>query len=224
MDEIIHAIGTAANAPDVSCDNAGYTPLHWAVWHGRADALIPLLEAGADINAGEANGFTPLHLAAQLGEAEIVRTLIDNGADITAIGGIDDLMPLHMAAGGNGGGSVEAIEALLEAKADIEARDKCGRTALHWAVSGLATDKAEVLLDAGANIEAHDHQKATALHYAGRRGGPVKMLVVAGANIDALNRDGNTPLAEAEENGNKDGASVLREALSRRSTERGLLL
>src|SRR5579871_1828719 len=47
-----------------SPDDKGVTPLLYATAFGSVDAMRILLEAGADVNAGEAQGATPLHWAA----------------------------------------------------------------------------------------------------------------------------------------------------------------
>lgn len=61
----------------------GLAPLHIAVIRGNAEAVIELLEAGADINleTGSHNKFTPLHFAAYLLQTEIVKILLAHAAD-----------------------------------------------------------------------------------------------------------------------------------------------
>ncbi len=63
------------------------TPLHCATWKGHKAAVALLLEAGADVNAKNANshwGNTPLHAAAHGNQRAIAEMLITHGADINA--------------------------------------------------------------------------------------------------------------------------------------------
>ena len=59
----------------------GNTPLHAAVAGKRHDIVELLIEAGADVNAQDADGWTPLNLAAHEGAPETVSLLLANGAD-----------------------------------------------------------------------------------------------------------------------------------------------
>lgn len=53
------------------------------------NAVLDLLEAGADINSVDASGFTALMHAAQKGQGCVVKILLDNGADPNALGDAD---------------------------------------------------------------------------------------------------------------------------------------
>jgi uncharacterized protein len=59
-------------------------PLHSAVAGLNTQAVLALLEAGADPNARQERGFTPLHGAAQNGDREAVEALLAKGADPAA--------------------------------------------------------------------------------------------------------------------------------------------
>lgn len=56
----------------------GFTALHWAVFHGNADAVILLLKAGANPNATNINGATPIQYAIYQKQPEIFRLLLGN--------------------------------------------------------------------------------------------------------------------------------------------------
>ena len=46
------------------------------------------------------------------------------------------------------------VKLLLEAGADVEARDRWGQTALHWAAKRSQANEVKLLLEAGADAEA----------------------------------------------------------------------
>ena len=66
-------------------DKHGRSALHWAVAQSgdssQAACVHVLIDAGADINAGDEGGITPLMNAACFGCADAVRELLQRGAD-----------------------------------------------------------------------------------------------------------------------------------------------
>ena len=105
----------------------GYTPLIYAVSEAhRREAMIALLEAGADPNLTDEQGNVPLHQAAS---AEAVTALINTGADPNARSD-NGTTPLHSAARG---GTAETLTALISAGADVNTRDDDGKLAFDYA-------------------------------------------------------------------------------------------
>lgn len=67
-------------------DARHWTPLHYAVLHGRKAMVKSLVRYGAYVNARNADFLdTPLHIAAGKGLYSIVRELISCGADVNAV-------------------------------------------------------------------------------------------------------------------------------------------
>jgi ankyrin repeat protein len=222
------------NAPQVD----GATALHWAVERDDVELAELLLTAGARASARTREGVTPLQLAAINGSAGMLGRLIKSGADPNA-----PLTPardtaLMLAART---GKTDAIRLLLEAGADINAKETWGgTTALSWAVAEGHAEAARVLIAAGADVNARSHYVAPAngrgfegrtpsasrteekveefasgwlapLMFAAREGSLelTRILVGAGADVDAAAGDGKTALALAIFNGNYDVATFL---------------
>src|SRR5262249_15411433 len=100
-----------------------------AVGLDQKEIVALLLDAGAPVNAKDAQGYTALHTAAFRGRAEIAKLLIDRGADVNGTAS-DGFTPLHQAAWR---GNCAVARLLLAAGADVNARDDKGRTPLSWA-------------------------------------------------------------------------------------------
>jgi ankyrin repeat protein len=88
---------------------------------------------------------------------------------------------------------------LLEAKADINSVRHPGysHTALQSAVD---SGRLELLLSAGASVNAAEGQVPSALHIASEKGNfvIVKMLLNAGADLNAISYTGETVIQAAE--------------------------
>ena len=107
-----------------------------------------------------------------------------------------------------------AVRALLKAKADVNAADAEGMTALHWAVQANDLDTVRLLLTAGAKATAANRYGVTPLHDAATLGNAalVTALLRAGAKVDAEFGEGETPLMIAARTGSLDTLKVLLES------------
>ena len=202
------------------------TALHEAAARGRAGVAGVLLEAGADVEEKGMGSYTPLHQVA-IGHfrlrtdnddrgydyAATARDLLDHGAKVNATARRDKKTPLHFAAEY---GNVAVTTVLLEAGANVHARDVVGSTPLHSVASGRAlhrtsnahttdaaqrySETAELLLANGADVNAIHANQSTPLHSAAVfcDRAVAEVLIAHGADINATSHNGETPLKAAQ--------------------------
>lgn len=108
--------------------------------------------------------------------------------------------PLHFAARE---ANVSAAQFLLSSRADVNTRDKWGRTPLFAAIyeEPLVMDRVPIvtlLLENGADVNAQDEAGDTPLHMAALgETEVVGVLLKHGADVNAVNAAGETPLHKA---------------------------
>src|SRR5207244_11081390 len=108
----------------------------------------------------------------------------------------------------------EAVRALIKQRADVNAAQPDGTTALHWAAHWNDAELVNLLLRAGANAKAVNRYGTTPLAEAAAAGSAstIEALLRAGADPKTLTTpDGETVLMTAARAGNVDAARVLLE-------------
>ncbi|HSP66727.1 MAG TPA: ankyrin repeat domain-containing protein [Bryobacteraceae bacterium] len=97
----------------------------------------------------------------------------------------------------------DAIRSMIQKKADVNAAEPDGTTALHWAAYRDDLDSADLLLKAGAKANASNDLGATPLWNASQNGSVamVKRLLEAGANPNLALLAGETPVMVAARGG-----------------------
>jgi ankyrin repeat protein len=109
-------------------------------------------------------------------------------------------------------GDLNAVRTLVKQKADVNAAQGDGSTALHWAAQKDDVEMAKVLLGAGASVKATTRiGAATPLFMACRNGNAamVETLIQAGADANSIDEHGTTPLMMAASAGNPNAIKVL---------------
>lgn len=200
-------------------DEDDQTSLHHAANGGHPEAAKLLLEAGAKTEVHtkgsdtglilDNQGRTPLHLAAEQNNAEVVQILLAAEADVNALSTIEQ-NPLHRIAVCCDGDGGKVVQILVEAGANIEAKDSMGYTPLILAAGG-GLGEIKALLEAGADKDAVTINGYTPLHIAAHQGRVevVKVLLAAGSDKDAKDYRGKTPFDFATERNSTHIVEIL---------------
>jgi ankyrin repeat protein len=108
-------------------------------------------------------------------------------------------------------GDKAALQKLVQQRADVNAPQADGATALHWAVFRSDKEMVDLLIRAGANAKAANREGATPLWLASVNGDAaiIGALITAGADPNEKLPLGRTPLMEASRTGNVDAMKVL---------------
>ena len=179
-------------------DDAGKTPLCLAFERqgdDQAAKIKALLDGGVNPNLADDKGVAPLHLAAERGKdsTATVKLLLGKGAK-TDVRNHDGETPLHLAK------DVAAATALLDAGADMNAKDEKGRTAL-FAAAQASMELLTLFLQRGADLHAVGPMGATLMHGTASGGGDaaqdrarIKFLQDKGLSVNATDAAGRTPL------------------------------
>ena len=112
-------------------------------------------------------------------------------------------------------GDRDAVRAALARKADVNATQTDGSTALHWAAERDDLDMADQLIRAGARVTARTREGVTPLQLAATNGSAsmIDRLLKAGADPNApLSASGDTALMMSARTGKTEAIRVLLEA------------
>ena len=186
----------------------GVAPIHFAAVADQPDVITLLVDRGVEVDVrvqhpAERFDFTALYLAVHAGATGAAECLLAHGADVLVeCKGWGGWTVLHgMASQGGERGDVEGtIDLLVDAGIDINAdRGPWGLTALHMAVEQGKPRLVERLLYHGANPNKRNSHEATPLHRLPNPPGRwqahlTEMLIERGADVNAMNKSGKTPL------------------------------
>jgi len=205
--------GADPNGDPGSTPMAIRLPVYLAARAGRADMLALLVEFGADIDRRDRNRDRALDWAARHGETEIVRLLLAAGAspDPREHDPGTHVPLVEAIKGGHG----EVAHILLDQGADVDRNSAYDGAPLNQAAGLRDISVARRLLAMGAGLAPREKlSRQTPLHSAAARSTPemVRMLINAGAPLDARDWDGETPLFQAARLGRHEIVSVLLEA------------
>lgn len=137
-------------------------------------------------------GASALHNAIRAGEALMVKTLVAAGADVNMPNRYG-VTPLHLCAAI---GDLESMRLVRENHALASLPDTYGFTAMHAASRAGHTLVLEQLLQWGMDVNVKDSFGNTPLHRCADAG-TAQFLIDSGANVNALNRNGESALHRA---------------------------
>jgi len=158
-------------------DQAGRTPLHWAVDSGSFGIVQLLIENGASPNPQDHDGLSPIHLAISKHSAEVQQ----HPADQLLLKPDQDLQNPWR----------QILEYLISLS-DINISDITGVSALHLSAEFGDVETIRNLVEHGAWVNIQDHQGENPLFYAvrGNQYEAIRVLVEEfGINMDLVNED-----------------------------------
>ena len=201
-------------------DNQGETALMTIVqaWRSAIEIVQLLVDKGADINLGNKDGVTALMFAAEEGRSDLVQLLMEKGAVLEAKDKLGKTALVHAVESGQ----AEVSGLLANKGADLSLtpyKTEAGlKAALHKssllrAVSYRQRDEVKKLLDRGVDPNSRSGPRnVPALLIASGHSSDVeivKLLLAAGAAVDGVDDQGNTPLMEAARGNLDEVVSVL---------------
>jgi uncharacterized protein len=196
--------GAVASTPN----RVGATPMLMAALNGSADMIDLLLGAGVNIDSPlSSTGDTALMVASRTGIPEAVRVLLDNGAAVNARESWGASTALMWAVAEN---HAEIVEMLIDAGADVNADTFFLPRNTDSGTQFEGVPPRERL--PGERVpEAHASGELNPLLFAAREGHveSARLLIDAGANLDARAADGKDSLSLSIYNGNYAFASFL---------------
>jgi len=184
-----------------------------AVLSGVLTTAFPL----GNSTAFPAEKYYDIKRSIKAGDIADVRKYIEEGANINS----EDVMPIYNALL-YAPNKTEMVQFLIDAGADVNARDSIGSTPLHHAL--LSERLTKILLDEGADVMAKDNNGNTPLHYAAFGNSSILEMIIQHSDswfnsllgrknnqidINVRNSRGMTPLHMSAMYGNPLCASVL---------------
>merc|ERR1712137_423194 len=156
----------------LAADTEGRTPLHVAVLQNSGDAVDQLLKAASSLGllklalaSRDAEGRTCLHYAARQHMTDLVGRVVGD-EEIANLADFQGFTALHLASRAEGNSSdsfdqIQVLSVLATNSSSINARDKLGRTPLHYATSA---EEIQCLCSLGAIIDLRDFEGRTPFH------------------------------------------------------------
>ena len=190
-DTILHEFLTVTKTDDKTCleviklftiygynintvSSIGHTLLHTCVrCPFRMDLIKPLVELGVDITLKDAHGREAFHVRVHddidfWKEVDVWQELLCFGLDVNQRDYNDCTLLMLLVFLGS---DIDKLSYILREGCDVNAVDKCGRTALHYVFTGeieyIHYEYINVLIDAGIDYLIKDKFHKTAFHYIG---------------------------------------------------------
>lgn len=143
---------------------------------------------------------SPLVNAAYENNLDGVKELLFKGADVNEVDKDVDATALDEAVAN---GNLEMVLMLIDARAEVNLRNKQGRTALMFLAEESTPEVVRALIEAGAKVNLKDDDGETALMKSAalEDGAILQLLLEEKAKVNASNKFGETALMKAAEEG-----------------------
>ncbi|XP_037495136.1 ankyrin repeat-containing protein At5g02620 isoform X2 [Jatropha curcas] len=201
------------------------TSLHIAALGGHTEIVKEILKIRPDFAwKKDKNGCTPLHLACSKGHLETTRELLRFDTDLSSLQDNIGRTPLHWAAIK---GRLSIIDEILSVSLEsAEIITKNGETVIHLGVKNNQFDAIKYLkenLNTTELINKPDNDGNTALHLAtaGKLSTMVIYLLKMNADVNVINRKGQTALDVVESDVSNSGALAIIPAVLDAGGKRG---
>lgn len=190
-------------------DESGNTPLVAAVESKDIQVTEYLVKGGADVNVTNSAGKKLLVVAYDKNSLEIFTQLISGGAQVNEL--FDGQTMLHVTVTAN---KLSFVNALVKGGADLNAKNREGRTPLMITAEKGFSNGAKLLLGASADFNVKDNAGETALFKAVKINSDgsyavADLILKAGAKADDAGGDGKPALLQAAEAGGYGFVSLL---------------
>ncbi|ORX44704.1 ankyrin [Piromyces finnis] len=192
-------------------NNKGFTPLMYACQNANEDVAQILINQNADINIVNHNHQTAIMLAIQEPNREIINLLIKKGADLNIQDNIRKDTALTMACQ-HYQNAIIIKDLITQGKANVNLANREGNTPLILACQNDIVNVVKLLIDFGADINARnfiDKSSALQITINNCNYSMMKYLLDHNADIDIVNKNGDTSLILACKINNKYMAEYL---------------
>ena len=196
---VVEVLLEAGASPTVGEGDEDHTLATVCEVHPTPGIVRRLVEAGADVNAWDEDGYPSIVYASERGDLALMKVLVELGADVRATTE-NEKTAMHEAA------SAEVVRWLAARGASVQG-DGVNDSPLQRACAYGRVDAVRALIELGADVNYKGREPATAyrhrgvaLRYAVQFDHPeiavemTRLLLAAGADVKAVDDDGQTPL------------------------------
>lgn len=208
---VLNGCSTIETKGDVNSVNKyGKTAIISAVENSKGSVEL-LINSGANINARDIYGNTPLLVAILKKDTATAALLLEKGANPNVKNNYGET-PIMLAAKNN---DIVLVKLLVAKGVSINSKDGKGNPVLIEAVNKNSPEFVRYLIENGATVNVRDmwmNKEKTALMIAIENYASIEtidLMVAKGADLNAKDSDGNTPLMIAVERNNVPAVKLL---------------